>query len=69
MANTNNSWGYHGDDGSCCESVNGQYVKMEGYDPGDTVGCAIDFTKGTLFFTKNGHRKSKFYPCLLTSLY
>ncbi|KAL9070018.1 MAG: hypothetical protein Q9157_005969 [Trypethelium eluteriae] len=56
-----NSWGYHGDDGSCCQSfsTNDEPRNIhinEGYDPGDTVGCAIDFTKGHLFFTKMGRR-------------
>lgn len=49
------SWGYHGDDGKKFASTldrGKQY--SERYGPGDTVGCGVNFTDGTIFYTKNG---------------
>ena len=48
------SWGYHGDDGNKYANVNFGEEYGEGYGPGDVVGCGVDFTAGTIFYTKNG---------------
>ncbi|KAJ8114293.1 hypothetical protein ONZ43_g4937 [Nemania bipapillata] len=51
------SWGYHSDDGALY-SKNGQRQSnpsyVVGYAEGDTIGCGIDFSDRTAFFTKNG---------------
>ena len=49
------SWGYHGDDGKKF-AINLDYGEQysEGYGPGDTVGCGVNFTDGTIFYTRNG---------------
>jgi hypothetical protein len=50
----NNSYGYHGDDGHsfACSGTG------KGYGPafttGDVIGCGIDFSQRTAFYTKNG---------------
>lgn len=50
------SWGYHGDDGGLFHYRQESIHTLEGprWTKDDTVGCGIDFTKGTIFFTKNG---------------
>jgi hypothetical protein len=56
------SWGYHGDDGQVRTSSTlwePDYNKFEGFGDGDTIGCGVDFEKGTVFWTKNGKRLSK----------
>ena len=44
-----------------------------GYGPGDIVGCGVNFTDGTIFYTKNGTLLRKafkklfdFFICELT---
>jgi ankyrin repeat protein len=58
------SWAYHGDDGWVGSSLYGysdeHQMRSELYGHGDVVGCAIDFRKGHVFWTKNGKRLSKF---------
>jgi SPRY domain len=48
------SWGYHGDDGHsfCCQGTGKAYGPT--FTTGDVVGCCINFSKGTAFYTKNG---------------
>ncbi|KAI1128632.1 hypothetical protein F5Y10DRAFT_240182 [Nemania abortiva] len=53
------SWGYNGDDGklySTGAAVPGVRCDTFG-EVGDVVGCCIDPTDGTAFFTKNGERQ------------
>lgn len=52
------SWGYHGDDGAFFEHLKGRRYDVEWfpYGQGDTVGCAIDFSKAEIFYTRNGKR-------------
>jgi len=55
------SWGYHGDDGAFFERLKGRRYDVEWfpYGQGDTVGCAIDFSKAEIFYTRNGKRLGK----------
>lgn len=50
------TWGYHGDDGDIFGhgQQNQGTSYSEVYGLGDTVGCGVDFTNGTIFYTKNG---------------
>ena|ERR1700761_2544387 len=58
------TWGYHSDDGWTGVSSAGYYSPLQSFNGkfghGDTVGCAVNFGKGTLFFTKNGKRLNTF---------
>lgn len=64
------SWGYHGDDGHsfCCQGIGKEYGPK--FTKGDVVGCGINFSSGTGFYTKNGVHlgiafrdlKGTFYP-------
>lgn len=49
------SWAYHGDDGKtfCCQSTGKSFGPT--FSSGDTIGCGVNFTDGTGFFTKNGN--------------
>ena len=69
------SWGYHGDDGKKFANNSNYSGKKynEGYGPGDTVGCGVNFTDGTIFYTKNGTLLRKdfqklfdYFICVLT---
>ena len=56
------SWGYHGDDGKKFEELGfGRRGVPYGptYGTGDTIGCGVDFTSRTAFFTKNGEKLGK----------
>jgi len=55
------SWAYHGDDGKvfCCQSTGKSYGPK--FTTGDVVGCGINFTKGSAFFTKNGVFQGEVY--------
>jgi hypothetical protein len=55
------SWAYHGDDGKvfCCQSTGKSYGPK--FTTGDVVGCGINFTKGSAFFTKNGVSQGEVY--------
>ena len=53
------SWAYHGDTGELCASSAPYFVTtpiIGKYGFEDTLGCAVDFEKGSVFFTKNGKR-------------
>ncbi|KAF4622806.1 hypothetical protein G7Y89_g14219 [Cudoniella acicularis] len=55
------SWGYHGDDGDIYTDKKRSRIpeldfRFPLYGHGDTVGCAVDFDKGEMFFTKNGEK-------------
>ncbi|KAG4305188.1 hypothetical protein PORY_001358 [Pneumocystis oryctolagi] len=64
------SWGYHGDDGHsfCCQGIGKEYGPK--FTKGDIIGCGINFSSGTGFYTKNGvylgiafrDLKGTFYP-------
>ncbi|RYP47734.1 hypothetical protein DL768_006270 [Monosporascus sp. mg162] len=70
------SWGYHGDDGGVFEySSTSDYPHTTGpkWGMGDTVGCGIDFSRGTIFYTKNGEligegsrdvKSTRVFPCV-----
>lgn len=49
------SWGYHSDYGNnmCCQGTSKDYGPSFNQ-PGDVVGCCINFKKREAFFTKNG---------------
>ncbi|TPX34232.1 hypothetical protein SmJEL517_g03082 [Synchytrium microbalum] len=49
-----NSWGYHGDDGHSfsCSGTGKSYGPT--FTTGDVIGCGVNFTNMTAFFTKNG---------------
>ncbi|KAJ5509678.1 hypothetical protein N7527_011821 [Penicillium freii] len=47
------SWGYHGDDGKSFErEVGTEYGDV--YSTGDTIGCCVNPSQGTAFYTING---------------
>jgi Ran-binding protein 9/10 len=53
------SWGYHGDDGKkYCQNWQGtDYGPTYGAE--DVVGCGVNFTTNSAFFTKNGQYLGK----------
>lgn len=48
------TWGYHSDDGKAvaCQTPGNEYGPVFGC--GDIIGCGIDFSSNTIFYTKNG---------------
>ncbi|RYP08536.1 hypothetical protein DL764_001867 [Monosporascus ibericus] len=70
------NWGYHGGDGGLFEySSNNDYPQSIGpkWGMGDIVGCGIDFSRCTIFYTKNGEllgegfrdvKSSRVFPCV-----
>ncbi|KAG8763870.1 hypothetical protein FRC11_010495 [Ceratobasidium sp. 423] len=66
------SWGYHGDDGNSFagQSDGTPYGPVFGMlVAGDVIGCGIDFTEGTAFYTKNGEFLKKVFNNLKGDLY
>ncbi|PNP80395.1 hypothetical protein FNYG_05994 [Fusarium nygamai] len=71
-----NAWsvGYHGDDGEIYENTeDGVYDSKRTFGIGDTVGCGVNYSEETYFFTINGlllveRRRPvifrKLYPCI-----
>ncbi|KAH7070792.1 hypothetical protein BKA63DRAFT_84411 [Paraphoma chrysanthemicola] len=53
------SWGYHADDGgffeSRCEEFEAVATELP-YGPGHTIGCGVDLTTQTMWFTRDGRR-------------
>ncbi|RIB27872.1 concanavalin A-like lectin/glucanase domain-containing protein [Gigaspora rosea] len=70
------SYGYHGDDGKLFLYLGRGRPCGNPYGPlfstGDTIGCCLNFTTNTVFYTKNGinlgiafrNIKGSFYPCV-----
>ncbi|ESZ91677.1 hypothetical protein SBOR_7934 [Sclerotinia borealis F-4128] len=50
------SWAYHGDDGNGYGGANSGKHYGPSFTTDDTIGCGINFTNGSAFFTKNGDR-------------
>jgi Ran-binding protein 9/10 len=50
------SWAYHGDDGKAFIGESQGQGRPFGptFSVNDTIGCGINFTTGSAFFTKNG---------------
>ncbi|XP_023564071.1 ran-binding protein 10-like isoform X1 [Octodon degus] len=63
------SYGYHGDDGhSFCSSGTGQPYGPT-FTTGDVIGCCVNLTNGTCFYTKNGHSLGIAFTDLPANLY
>ena len=56
----NDSWGYHNDGNFYCCS---ESVKPYGpaFTAGDAIGCCLNFTNNTVFYTKNGVNLGNYY--------
>ncbi|KZO99674.1 SPRY-domain-containing protein [Calocera viscosa TUFC12733] len=48
------SWGYHGDDGHAFTGTHADTDYGPKFTSGDVIGCGVDYTLGTAFYTKNG---------------
>jgi hypothetical protein len=60
------SWAYHGDDGNsfCCQSSGKSYGPT--FTTDDVIGCGVNFSNGSVFFTKNGNHlgtNHSYCPC------
>lgn len=60
------TWGYHGDDGKKFGGIDFSEAWSVGYGPGDIVGCGVNFTDGTIFYTKNGILLRKDFESLVS---
>jgi hypothetical protein len=48
------TWGYHGDDGKKFSSQGSGDEYADCFTTGDVIGCGVDFSRSTAYFTKNG---------------
>ena len=56
----NDSWGYHGDDGKIyCLGSGKLYGPL--FTTDDAIGCCLNFTNNTVFYTKNGVNLGNYY--------
>ncbi|ERF71929.1 hypothetical protein EPUS_06488 [Endocarpon pusillum Z07020] len=62
------AWGYHGDDGALFNNKGLGTPYGPKYAQGDVVGCAIDFTSKSAFFTKNGDRVGEVTKAAFTNV-
>jgi len=63
------SYGYHGDDGNTfCSSGQGQTYGPT-FTTGDVIGCGLNLTDGSCFYTKNGHHLGVAFHDLPSNLY
>ncbi len=53
------SWGYHGDDGKKFDQIGGGTDYGPTYGAGNVVGCGVNFTTNSAFFTRNGQYLGK----------
>ena len=57
----NDSWGYHGDDGRIFYNTGSGELYGPLFTTGDTIGCCLNFTNNTVFYTKNGVNLGNYY--------
>jgi hypothetical protein len=48
------AWGYHGDNGKIYNSKGTGDTYADCFTTGDVIGCGVDFSRSTAYFTKNG---------------
>ncbi|QSZ32804.1 hypothetical protein DSL72_002384 [Monilinia vaccinii-corymbosi] len=48
------SWAYHGDDGHAYGCSNSGKIYGPSFNTDDTIGCGVNFSTGSAFFTQNG---------------
>ena len=62
---TNNSWGYHSDNGNFFYPSRYTSTSGKSYGPsfttGDTIGCCINSINNMVFYTKNGVNLGIYY--------
>ncbi|CCO26724.1 Ran-binding protein 10 Short=RanBP10 [Rhizoctonia solani AG-1 IB] len=63
------SWGYHGDDGNSFAGQSDGTPYGPVFGTGDIIGCGVDFTEGTAFYTKNGEFLKKAFRNIKGDLY
>ncbi|CAE6429456.1 unnamed protein product [Rhizoctonia solani] len=63
------SWGYHGDDGNSFAGQSDGTPYGPVFGTGDIIGCGVDFTEGTAFYTKNGEFLKKAFRNIKGNLY
>ena len=55
----NDSWGYRNDGYFQSEGCDKLYGPL--FTTGDTIGCCLNFTNNTVFYTKNGVNLGSYY--------